>query len=245
MRHGFALSTGFFDADGDRVGMYVLYEDGRHAFRVRDNGMVLPVLEASGVNRRSGSRSEALSHLMGEYGVGLDEGERTFHIEHVSEIDLPKTALRFVAFLLRVRDLQLLSEKRVANTFREDAERMLREVVGSRGEIAENEPISSALSDFAPDFVVRINGAPPVGLFFGLSDARVWEALFVKMRLRHEIHENAVVSVLLERGTSVSSKVRQQAVNRLDAVAEFVGDEVAAIHHILGPGFHATGSVVH
>jgi hypothetical protein len=42
----------------------------------------------------------------------------------------------------------------------------------------------------------------------------------------------------LERNRSISGKVRQQAMNRLNAVTEFRGDEVAAAQRIM---LEATG----
>jgi hypothetical protein len=48
----------------------------------------------------------------------------------------------------------------------------------------------------------------------------------------------ATIVALVEQGRSISAKVRQQAMNRLDAVREFRGDEIAAIERI---AFEAIG----
>lgn len=52
------------------------------------------------------------------------------------------------------------------------------------------------------------------------------------MRAVHEVRETVAIVALLEKGRSISAKVRQQAMNRLNAVTEFRGDEVAAAQRI-------------
>ena len=55
----------------------------------------------------------------------------------------------------------------------------------------------------------------------------------MEMRARHEVHEECSVIALLETSRRISAKVRQQATNRLAALTEFRGDEVAAIQRIV------------
>lgn len=116
---GLAVSTVFGAGDGDRIGFYVLNSAGK--FRIEDDGLTLPSLEASGVDFKSGTRAQALEGLKSEYGVAIDLENNEFFIDGLSEYDLPQAALRFVAFSLRVRDFMLMTEHRVASTFREDA----------------------------------------------------------------------------------------------------------------------------
>lgn len=235
---GLAVSTSFVDSHGDRVGLFVVREEG--ASLVREDGTLLGWLEAGGFNRKAPSRAKALQELMGEYGVDLDEDGRTFGILVPSDSAVPAAALRFVAFLLRAKDLTLLVEHRVASTFREDAERVLREVIGASATLEERVPLSADLAEFPPDYLVRFPRGAHVGVFLGTTDARVLEALFVHMRVMHETHDPVMISVLMERGGVITPRVHQQAVNRLSAVAEFRGDELAAVRRVLGPSL--TGS---
>lgn len=112
------MSTVFLGPDGDRIGFYVRREE-RGLYRLEDDGTTLPMLEASGLDFRSGSRAEAMQELLAEYGVSIDKAGREFVINRVKEDALPAMAMRFVAFSLRVRDFALMTEARVLSTFRE------------------------------------------------------------------------------------------------------------------------------
>lgn len=228
---GLAVSTGFAFPDGDAIGFY-LSKAGEHGFALRDSGLVYPTLEASGLDLKNPARAEAFTALMREYGVQLDEDDREFGIVGVDEAHVAGAALRFVSFLLRVGDLLLLSEDRAASTFRHDVERMLREQLDGRAIVSEKTPLSEGLDDFEPDFTIRAEGRRPVGVFLGVSDARVLEALYMQMRAEHETHEPVAIIALLEREKAISARVRQQATNRLTAVAHFRGDEAGAIGRI-------------
>ena len=193
---------------------------------------MFPTLEASGLDLKNQSRAEAFASLQGEYGIRLDKDEREFRLGGLSEAEIPHAALRFVSFMLRVGDLLLLEEARVASTFRADVERLLREQVGDRAAIQTDTPLSPALADFIPDFTVTAADRSPVGVYLGTSDARVLEALFVQMRATYETHIKCAVVVVLENEKAVGRKVRQQAMNRLTAVLPFRGDEAGAIGRI-------------
>jgi hypothetical protein len=238
---GLAVSTVFGAGDGDRIGFYIVKSGGN--FRIEDDGLTLPSLEASGVDFKSGTRAQALDELKSSYGVAIDLENHEFFIDGLAEGDLPQAALRFVAFSLRVRDFMLMAEHRVASTFREDATKLIREVVGPRAEVEENATILPELSDFPADFVLRAPGRPPVGVYLGYSDQRVLEAIFVHMRARYETHENCSIVALIESAKGISAKVRQQAANRLDAVPEFRGAEVAAIERIAEEAFGPSASL--
>ena len=228
-----AVSTTFRGPDKDPIGFYVVKNETTGRFRIEDDGRTLPMLEASGVDFRSGTRGDALGDLLGEYGVRLDDDTLEFGIDGLTEDAIPAAAMKFVAFSLRVRDFLLMTEFRVASTFREDAKRLLTQAVGDRAKIAENAVISAALSEFPADFVLRAPARAPVAGYLGTSEARILEALFMEMRARHEVHEECSVIALLETSRRISAKVRQQATNRLAALTEFRGDEVAAIQRIV------------
>jgi|SRR5580658_635259 hypothetical protein len=233
---GLAVSTGFLDPNGDRIGFYVRTLD-QGQYRIEDDGYTLPALEASGLDFSSGSRGEAMDALLSEYGVAIDEEARAFTIDPVSEASLPVSAMRFVAFSLRVRDFALMTEARIVSTFRDDVAKLLRESMSDRGRLEEAVAIDPGLSDFLADFVLRVPGRRPVGVYLATGDAQVLEAILVQMRAIYEIKLDCAVIALLERGRSITSKVRQNASNRLTAVAEFRGDEIASIQRIAHEAF--------
>jgi hypothetical protein len=51
-------------------------------------------------------------------------------------------------------------------------------------------------------------------------------------RARHETQESCSIIALLERGQNIAAAIRRQTANRLAAVPEFRGDEVAAIQRV-------------
>lgn len=134
---GLAVTTAFSAADGDRIGFYIIKTSDRE-YRIEDDGTILPYLEGSGVDFRSGTRGEALNELLREYGALIDEQTQEFFIGGIGESDLPSAALKFVAFSLRVRDFMLMTEFRVATTFREDAAKLLKEAVQGKASFEEN-----------------------------------------------------------------------------------------------------------
>jgi hypothetical protein len=235
---GLAISTGFLDPTGDRIGFYVIAtEDG--VFRIEDNGVTLPMLEASGLDFSTGSRGEAMKDLQAEYGVMADPIDRVFAIDSLAERDVPAAALRFVSFSLRVRDFALMTEARVVSSFRDDVAKLLRQSIGDRAEVEESAPIAPALADFSADFVLRAPGRPPVGVFLATGDSRVMEAVFVQMQALHETKTTCAVIAMVERGRSITGSVRRTATNRLTALTEFRGDEAASVqriyHETIGP----------
>jgi hypothetical protein len=227
---GMAVSTGFLGPDGDRIGFYVR-RDG-DVYRLEDNGFTLPALEASGLDFSSGSRGRAMQELLAEYGVMIDKGARAFAIDGVTEGLLAEKAMRFVAFSLRVRDFALMTEAKVLGSFRDDVAKLLRQSIGDRATIEERAHIAPSLPDFPADFVLRAPGRRPVGVFLGTTDARVLEAIIVQLRAQHEVHVDCAVIALLERSRSATAVVRRNAANRLTAVAEFRGDEIASVQRV-------------
>ena len=238
---GLAVSTVFGAGDGDRIGFFVVKSGAK--FRIEDDGLTLPSLEASGVDLKSGTRAQALEELKASYGVFIDQENHEFFIDGLAESELPSAALRFVAFSLRIRDFMLMAEYRVASTFREDAAKLIREVIGPRASVEEDAAILPDLSEFPADFVLRAPGRQPVGVYLGSSDHRILEALFVHSKARHETHESCSVVALFESAKGVSAKIKQLAANRLDAVPEFRGAEIAAIERIAEEAFGPSASL--
>jgi len=201
--------------------------------RLEDSGTLLADLEASGFNRRTAAREEALDSLLSEYGVKLDSDGGEFFIGDLNEQSVPSAAMRLVAFLMRARDLLLLAETRVSTTFREDVARMLAAEINTNALIEEKKPLFPNIAQFVPDFVIRAPSRYPVGVFLGTSDARVLEAVIVLMRAKHEYHVPCVIVAVIEREKNISSAVRQEASNILDAVTYFRGRESEAIKRVV------------
>lgn len=231
---GVAVRTGFSSNDGDSIGFYVTRHPANSLlYRIEDSGLIVPSLEAAGVNLESGTRADAFSRLLAEHGAIFDDDTFELRSEYVSENDIPAEAMRFIALLLRVRDLELLTTETVENTFREDAEVALRHYLGDNVELKLREKVSALLPDYIADALIQGPNSIPVAVYFATSDSKVDEAVMLWMENRLS-KLNIKVALLLEKEkpSQISSRPHRRAMNRLDTVASFRGDELAAMQRI-------------
>jgi hypothetical protein len=168
---------------------------------------------------------------LNQYGAEYDaeRGELTTPLMHSDQI--PAAALKFVALLLRLQDLVLLTPERAASTFREDATRAIHQRLDKRAVIKENEPIAEGI-EFPADLLIQAPDRDPVAVFLAMSEQRVLEAVVAQMAATYETHSHCSVIALLEKDSSVTRKMRIRASNRLTAMPIYEGDERAAIQRI-------------
>lgn len=228
---GLAVSTAFRRDDGDRVSFYVTKtEDG--AFRLEDDGATIQQLEAAGVDFETDTRRRGLESLLSSIDAHFDQSDGTIKTGTFPELDLPTRALAFVGVMIRMNDFLLLTQEKVASTFKEDAADRIRAAVGDRARIRENEPVSPRLSEVTPDMVLEATDRPPVAIFFGNSPARVNDAIFLHFAALHEVRQDLSVIALLEDDHAISNDLRRRASNRLATVPVFKDDEDAAVARI-------------
>lgn len=243
---GLAIGTPYQNfLSGDQIGIYVIGPKAG-AYRLVDNALTVAFAEAEGVSMDVTSRREALSEILAQHGASYDEEMGEVFIDGVSEADLPKAVLEFSALLLRLNDLILLTIERVKNAFDDDVRRAIRDEMDKRHiSYVEGQPVSEDLSGFTPDMVFYPENRDPVALFIATNDAKLWQAMLLRVVADTEKHMPLSVIAVLETETSVSQKVRLQADNRLDAVPRFksgpsdtvqritrvvVGNEAATTH---------------
>src|SRR3546814_4298870 len=94
--------------------------------------MTLPQLMESGVDFDAETRAKALGTLLSEYDVAYDQEEAPLHTYPVKEDAVPRAAMRFLALLLRSDDFLLLTQERVASTFKENDAKGVREALEDR-----------------------------------------------------------------------------------------------------------------
>ena len=228
---GLAVSTAFTFAEAEPVGFYIVGPDNLGRYRIEDDGSTIPLIEADGIDLETQTRAEAVDALLTEYGARYDAERGELITAPVSEDQIPAAALKFTALLLRLQDLALLTPERASSTFKEDATRAIRESIGSRAEIKENEPIADGV-EFQADLIIRAKNRDPVAVFFAMSEQRVLEAVVAQMAVTYEAHVPCAVVALLEKDSSVTRKMRTRALNRLTAMPIFEGDQKAAIQRI-------------
>jgi hypothetical protein len=230
---GFAVTTTFRRDDGDSIAFYIVRDESRPgSYRIEDDGATVAFLEASGVDFSTETRADALSSLLDSHSVQFDEDEMLLHTESMSEAELPKAAMRFLSFMLRINDFLLLTRDKITSTFKEDAAARIIDKMDGKATVEQDVAVSHDLSDTIPDMVIRAPNRIPVAVFFGSSPQRVNDAIFLQMQALYEVHEEVQVVALLERENVIGRDLRRRAANRLSALPIFRGDEPSAINRI-------------
>lgn len=228
---GLAVSTAFTLTYGEPVGFYVIGPDPLGRFHLEDDGTTIPLIEAAGVDLETQTRQEAVESMLQEYEATYDSDRGELRTILVGRDDVPQAALKFVALLLRLQDLVLLTPERAASTFREDAITAIRASLADRATIRENDSIAAGI-EFPADLIIEAAGRDPVAVYLAMSEQRVLEAVVAQMAATYEAKAAASVIALLDKDTSVSRRMRQRASNRLAAMPIFEGDERAAVQRI-------------
>lgn len=157
------------------------------------------------------------------------------------ETDLPQTALKFAAALLRLQDLALLHPRTVKGTFREDAIAAIHEAFAGKANVVENAPISNRLSGYASDIVVSGKSRTPLAIYLGTSDEKGLQALVLKMETEKYQNIACRVILLVERAREPPLREPTYALAqaRLDEVLAFRGvehDSMRRIQELYGLG---------
>jgi hypothetical protein len=228
---GLAVSTAFSFSDSEPVGFYVVGPDALGRYRIEDDGTTIPMIEADGIDLETPTRHDAVEALLTEYGARYDQERGELMTLHMSADQVPSAAFKFVALLLRLQDLILLTPERAASTFREDASKAIRDALSNRASIRENEPIAPGI-EFPADLIIQAGQREPVAVFLAMSEQRVLEAVVAQMAVTYEAHSPCSVIALLEKDGSVTRKMRTRASNRLTAMPIYEGDQRAAIQRI-------------
>ena len=227
---GLAVSTGY-DWMGEPLGFYIVGPDRAGLYRVEDDGTLMPMIEASVSSLDSPTRASALDEMLIEYGARYEEERGELTTGPLREEQVPRAAMSFVGLLLRLQDLVLLTPERAASTFREDATRAIRDAIGKRATIRENESISPIV-EFPADMILEAVGHSPVAIYLAMSDQRVLEAVVAQMSALYEARVSCSVIALLEKPSSIGSKMLRYAANRLTALPIFEGDSQTAVQRI-------------
>ena len=229
---GLAVGTAFQKSDGDNVGFYVIGPDEAGMYRVQDDGTTVPYLEACGADLGIEARAEAFNAILTEYGVTCDEATYEITSGSIPWASVPKAGLKLVAALLRLQDLVLMTRERAESTWVQEAKRDIEQAAAGRASIEYDAPVSAELSDYPADAVLRAQNRPPVAVFFGTGDSKVYEALLLQSGARYEYRIDVQVVVVLEKDNGVTKKARLRADNHL-IVPRYRGAERDAIGRII------------
>jgi hypothetical protein len=231
---GHVVETPYANSDGDPLLLYFIREGTASTWRIEDDGTQVPLLEASGVDIRGQSRGEALDFLLREYGASFDEDARTIKTPFMSEVELGAASVKFVALLLRLQDLALLSPHVVRNTFREDALAAIRAKFDGIASIDENVPIAAELPAYLSDVRISAPGVPPIAVYIATTEERALQALVLKMEMEKYRQIVSRVILLIERAKTnpLRESTYALAQARLDDVLSFRGVEADAMQRL-------------
>ncbi|WP_424135133.1 DUF1828 domain-containing protein [Roseomonas chloroacetimidivorans] len=228
---GLAVGTGFRQSNGDAVGFYIVFQDkAKTRARIEDDGQTVPMLSASGVDVFNGSRAEIFSSLLNEAQASFDGKECVLHTPYLPVEQLPSRALSFVAMLVRMQDLLLLTRERVEETFKEDVLAAVRERFKGRAEILVDAPPTPSLAHFPADIVIKPPAAEPLALFVGTSEPKALEAYILWMQV--QLQGESASKVMLVLDSAKPPKIKERTLARVMTsfqTAVFAGQEREAM----------------
>lgn len=234
---GYAVTTPFLLSDGDPILFYLMPAGSKGSWVIEDDGKQVPLLEAGGVRLHEGPRGQVFDDLLEGYGARYDANRRTLCSRKLKEDEVAAAALRFIAFLLRIEDLILLSPSLVKEAFHADAMAAIHEKFDAIADVAESAPISDKLPGYNADVVLTASGRTPLAIYFATSDPKALEALVLKMEAGKYRDIRCRIALLLER--SKDNPLREPtyalAQARLDQVLSFrgvEGDSMAALERL-------------
>lgn len=230
---GYAVETPYKNSDGDPLLLYYV-RDATGQWRIEDDGTQIPLLEANGVDIRGQSRGEALRFLTEEYGASFDAEERTLHTPYLDESELGDASLRFVALLLRIQDLELLSPQIVRSTFRDDAIAAISKEFEGVARIEVDAVAAPELPAYLTDVMISAPDSPPLAVYIATSEERALQALVLKMELEKYRDTPRRVILLVERAKTNPLRESTYALAhiRLDDVLPFREVELEAMQKL-------------
>ncbi len=230
---GFSIDSSAFRVWGDNARAYMIAQgDG---YVLRDAGLLLPDLVASGVDFSSDTRKQALEILLEDMQAKLDDSALEIETGEMPLKDAADALPRFLVGLARIADLVLQNTERTASTFKEDVTRMLQERKPEEVQLVEAAPIADYLQDIPADIVLKKAGKVPFGLWLASSERSLFWALLAISEARSHADETSRprIAALLEGPKVGTDKTRTMAANRLDALRIYDGDRDEAIESIL------------
>lgn len=183
---GIRLSLPLADADGDAVTVWISQTVG--GWTLRDCGTTLMRLsyDLDVDLLETGNRAKVLERILGEHQVELHDGELTCYVE---ERSLGEALLRFGQASLRICDIRLWTQARVASTFYDDLKANLLDIVGPNRLLIDYVVPGVPDSDNYPvDFAVT-GGERPLYIFGVPSSDKAKLANIVLLHLQQAHHQ--------------------------------------------------------
>ncbi len=182
--HLMRIETPFHFPDGDPYQIY-LKEMGTGGFRVTDSGHTL--MQLSYENDidifRKGTRNDLMNQILLETGLKEDDGE--FYLESTSD-DIHVNIFQLGQGITKIYDLTYLNRARVENTFYEDLEERIYNIVDS--EKVKMDYVYSQMEnaeDYPIDYFIKGKTEPLFLFGIGNRDKARLTTIILKRLIRH------------------------------------------------------------
>jgi hypothetical protein len=206
---GYAIKTPFETQDGDSIALYLRRAPTTpHIVRFEDDGGTIADLEADGVSLDSETRSQALADLLKQYDAHYDEANSVIHTDYFDDTRAPANLAKFMALMLRIQDLRLLSRDRVRETFKEDVRKFVERYFQGRVKITEDENPNEVLRDYVADFVLQADNGNTLAVYATSTENKALEALLLYQELARQGIEDIRSMALLEQAKPQAIKAR-------------------------------------
>lgn len=205
---GYAIRTPFRSSDGDAIALYVRRsKDLPGMLRLEDDGSTVAELQVEGFGLDNEQRLAEFQTLLAEYGALFDESEHLIHTEYMEEAKAPAYFLKFMALLVRIADLKLLSRERVRDTFKADVQAFVEETFAGFGSVVRDEAPLDSLKDYVPDVVVRTPLAT-LAVYAGTSEVKALEAFVLWQELLRQGITHVAPFIIFETAKPPQIKAR-------------------------------------
>lgn len=230
---GFAVASPFDWFTGDKMIFYARTRGSQ--VRFEDSGGTLFELEGAGVDLTSVTRLESLRELCRESKVNFNEEDSLFFTDWLNSEEVGLAAIRFMSFLVRVQDMLLTVQRRVASTFREDLIAAVQNRFEGQAEVMINDAPVPELSYYTVDIVVKHQSGKLAAIFPATSEEKALSAtLFAKeLELRHV--DNVVPFLVFEQaggGAKITRDTQAKATNSELQLATWEGGHADVLEKI-------------
>lgn len=211
---GYAIKTPFVGPDGDALAIYLRRLAGSPSVvRFEDDGSTLAALEEDGVSLESEARANALADLLKQYGAFYDEPGAVLHTDYFEEARAPAVFTKFMALMLRVQDLRMLTRERVRESFKDDVRKFVEEHFNGRVKIAEDVNPNEVLRDYVADFVLTAANGTTLAVYATSTENKALEALLLWQELARQNISDIQSMALLEQAKPPA--IKERTISRL------------------------------
>ena len=226
---GYAIKTPF-EMGGDFLGLFII-ESKDGSYCLEDSGLIIPFIEASGINLDKGQRYTAFKSLLEEHSAIYDDDEMVVKLPNIKQENINHAIVQFTSLLLRLQDLTLLHYDVVENTFKEDAINTITNFFTGKADIQLNASPIPDTNDFLADVILK-NNENTAALYIATRDAKVDEAVMLWMQGQISSTPYHVAVLYETEKPNISNISYRRAQNRLDATMFYRHEEMSAMHKL-------------